>query len=41
VEEELQVEYEGEPVTIAFNPGYLVDGLGALHSDRAEEKKSD
>jgi DNA polymerase-3 subunit beta len=35
-EEELQVEYEGEPVTIAFNPGYLVDGLGALHSDRAE-----
>jgi DNA polymerase-3 subunit beta len=35
-EEELPVEYEGEPVTIAFNPGYLVDGLGALHADRAE-----
>jgi len=35
-EEELQVDYEGEPVTIAFNPGYLVDGLGALHADRAE-----
>ncbi|MGH8920234.1 MAG: DNA polymerase III subunit beta, partial [Actinomycetes bacterium] len=35
-EEELQVDYEGEPVTIAFNPGYLVDGLGALHTDRAE-----
>ncbi|WP_116042999.1 DNA polymerase III subunit beta [Amycolatopsis palatopharyngis] len=35
-EEELPVEYEGEPVTIAFNPGYLVDGLGALHTDRAE-----
>ena len=35
-EEELQVNYEGEPVTIAFNPGYLVDGLGALHTDRAE-----
>lgn len=35
-EEELQVNYEGEPVTIAFNPGYLVDGLGALHADRAE-----
>ncbi|GLY67543.1 DNA polymerase III subunit beta [Amycolatopsis taiwanensis] len=35
-EEELRVDYEGEPVTIAFNPGYLVDGLGALHADRAE-----
>jgi DNA polymerase-3 subunit beta len=35
-EEELPVEYEGDPVTIAFNPGYLVDGLGALHTDRAE-----
>lgn len=35
-EEKLQVDYEGEPVTIAFNPGYLVDGLGALHADRAE-----
>ena len=35
-EEELHVDYEGEPVTIAFNPGYLVDGLGALHTDRAE-----
>lgn len=34
-EEELGVEYTGEPVTIAFNPGYLLDGLGALHSDRA------
>ncbi|WP_034267743.1 DNA polymerase III subunit beta [Haloechinothrix halophila] len=35
-EEELPVEYEGEPVTIAFNPGYLSDGLAALNSDRAE-----
>ncbi|ALG05528.1 DNA polymerase III subunit beta [Kibdelosporangium phytohabitans] len=35
-EEELPVQYEGEPVTIAFNPGYLQDGLGALHTDRAE-----
>ncbi|MBK1784564.1 DNA polymerase III subunit beta [Prauserella cavernicola] len=35
-EEELPVDYEGESVTIAFNPGYLVDGLGALHADRAE-----
>lgn len=35
-EEEMPVEYEGEQMTIAFNPGYLVDGLGALHADRAE-----
>jgi DNA polymerase-3 subunit beta len=35
-EEELAVEYSGEPVTIAFNPGFLQEGLGALHSDRAE-----
>lgn len=35
-EEELQVSYEGEPVMIAFNPGYLADGLAALHCARAE-----
>jgi DNA polymerase-3 subunit beta len=34
-EEELAVDYTGEPVTIAFNPGYLLDGLGALRTDRA------
>jgi DNA polymerase-3 subunit beta len=34
-EEELGVDYTGEPVTIAFNPGYLLDGLGALHTDKA------
>jgi DNA polymerase-3 subunit beta len=34
-EEELGVDYTGEPVTIAFNPGYLLDGLGALHTDRS------
>ncbi|MFB9906590.1 DNA polymerase III subunit beta [Allokutzneria oryzae] len=35
-EEELAVELTGEPLTIAFNPGYLLDGLGALHTDRAQ-----
>jgi DNA polymerase III subunit beta len=35
-EEELPVEFTGDPVTIAFNPGFLQDGLGALHADRAE-----
>ena len=24
----------GEPLTIAFNPTYLTDGLGSLHSER-------
>lgn len=33
-EEELPVEYTGEPVTIAFNPGYLLDGLGAVRTPR-------
>ncbi|OLF18306.1 DNA polymerase III subunit beta [Actinophytocola xanthii] len=35
-EEELAVEYTGEPVTIAFNPSFLQEGLGALHAERAE-----
>ena len=34
-EEELTCEFEGEPLTIAFNPGYLLDALGALHTARA------
>jgi DNA polymerase-3 subunit beta len=33
--ETLPVRFEGEPLTIAFNPGYLLDGLGALDSDVA------
>lgn len=35
-EEELAVEFTGDPVTIAFNPSFLQEGLGALHADRAE-----
>jgi DNA polymerase-3 subunit beta len=34
-EEELPCELEGAPLTIAFNPGYLLDALGALHTPRA------
>jgi len=34
-EEELACELDGEPLTIAFNPAYLLDALGALHADRA------
>ncbi len=33
-EEWLPADFRGEALTIAFNPGYLVDGLSALHSDR-------
>ncbi|MCV7206057.1 DNA polymerase III subunit beta [Mycolicibacterium peregrinum] len=33
-EEDLPVEFVGDPLTIAFNPTYLTDGLSSLHSDR-------
>lgn len=32
--ESLPVDFVGEPLTIAFNPGYLLDGLGSVHSSR-------
>jgi DNA polymerase-3 subunit beta len=33
-EEWLEADFQGEPLTIAFNPGYLNDGLSVLHADR-------
>src|ERR1700752_1596264 len=33
-EEDLPVVFSGDPLTIAFNPTYLTDGLGSLHSER-------
>ena len=33
-EEDLGVAFSGDPLTIAFNPTYLTDGLGSLHSAR-------
>ncbi|MGE2737285.1 DNA polymerase III subunit beta [Mycolicibacterium vaccae] len=33
-EEDLQVQFSGEPLTIAFNPTYLTDGLGSLRSEK-------
>jgi DNA polymerase-3 subunit beta len=33
-EEDLAVDFSGDPLTIAFNPTYLTDGLGSLHSER-------
>lgn len=34
-EENLEVSYEGEPITTAFNPQFLLDGLGALGTSTA------
>ena len=33
-EEDLAVDFAGEPLTIAFNGTFLTDGLGSLHSER-------
>ncbi|WP_373140521.1 DNA polymerase III subunit beta [Mycobacterium marinum] len=33
-EEDIAVEFAGQPLTIAFNPNYLIDGLASLHSER-------
>lgn len=35
-EETLMAEFQGEPLTIAFNPGYLLEGLGALHTSKVQ-----
>ena len=32
-EETLNASFQGEALTIAFNPGYLIDGLNSLHSE--------
>ena len=34
-EEQLEVVYDGEPITIAFNATFLLDGLGALDTPSA------
>ncbi|MDJ0393558.1 DNA polymerase III subunit beta [Rhodococcus sp. G-MC3] len=33
-EEGLLADFQGEALTIAFNPGYLIDGLNSLHSEK-------
>ena len=40
-EEDLPVEFSGEPLTIAFNPTYLTDGLGSLHSGAGDVRLHD
>ncbi|MGH8961754.1 MAG: DNA polymerase III subunit beta [Jatrophihabitantaceae bacterium] len=34
-EEQLEVAYQGEPITTAFNPQFLLDGLGSLSAGSA------
>jgi DNA polymerase-3 subunit beta len=34
-EEQLEVAFEGDPITTAFNPQFLLDGLGALSTGTA------
>jgi DNA polymerase-3 subunit beta len=34
-EEQLEIAYQGEPITTAFNPQFLLDGLGALTTPTA------
>lgn len=34
-DEDLEISLTGEPLTIGFNAGYLLDGLGALRSSKA------
>jgi DNA polymerase-3 subunit beta len=34
-EEALEVAFEGEPITTAFNPGFLIDGLAAVGAGTA------
>jgi DNA polymerase III subunit beta len=29
------VDFDGEPLTIGFNPTFLLDGLAAVHTERA------
>ena len=34
-EESCAVEFDGDPLTIGFNPTFLLDGLAAVHTERA------
>lgn len=34
-EEQLEVSYTGEPLTVGFNPNFLLDGLAAVHASIA------
>jgi DNA polymerase-3 subunit beta len=34
-EEQVEVAYGGEPLTVGFNPTFLLDGLAAVHAPSA------
>nr|MDP9461520.1 DNA polymerase III subunit beta [Actinomycetota bacterium] len=34
-EERCDVEFDGDPLTIGFNPTFLLDGLAAVHTEQA------
>jgi DNA polymerase-3 subunit beta len=34
-EERCDVDFDGDPLTIGFNPTFLLDGLAAVHTERA------
>jgi DNA polymerase-3 subunit beta len=34
-EEQVEVSYDGEPLTVGFNPNFLLDGLAAVHASIA------
>jgi len=40
-EEEVAVDYQGEPLVIGFNAGYLLDALGALDQEQVQVELSD
>jgi DNA polymerase-3 subunit beta len=40
-EEELEIEYDQDPVAIGFNVGYLIDVLGAVDEERVEFRFTD
>ena len=39
--EAMECGYEGEPMQVAFNPGYLLDGLAALDGPTAALSMTD
>lgn len=39
--DEIPAEYAGEPMTIGFNPSYLIDALSAMTSDEVELRTND
>jgi len=39
--EVVEAEYQGEDLTVAFNPGYLIDGLNAAVGDKARVEVRD